>query len=56
MADGKRHPQEQALLDFCRSQEPSYIKRTAEWVKEKYPDSVPSVLPKLRQLYREKTR
>lgn len=54
MAAGKRHANEAALLAFCRTQEAPYIKRTAEWVKENYPGSVPHVIPQLRILYKEK--
>lgn len=54
MDSGKRHTNEQALIDFCKTQGPAYVKRTAEWVKENYPGSVPSVIPQLRKIYREK--
>lgn len=54
MASGKRHSNEAALIAFCRTQEAPYIRRTAEWLKENYPGSVPAVLPQLRKIYAEK--
>lgn len=55
---GKRHPDEAELLKFCSRDDQSsdYVRRTADWIKEQFPASVPTLLPRLRQLYAEKRR
>lgn len=54
----KRHNDEAALLKFCArsDQTADYVRRTAEWIKSEYPASAATLLPKLRQIYREKKR
>jgi hypothetical protein len=53
---GKRHNAEAELLRFLErpDQTADYVRRTAEWIKQEFPGSAPSMLPKLRQLYRMK--
>lgn len=55
-ATGKRHPAEREYLAFLERQDQSahYVKRSAEWLKEKYPGSVETLIPKMRVLYRQK--
>lgn len=52
----KRHPDEACVLAFLArpDQTAAYVRRTAEWIKEHYPGSAPSMLPKMRQIYRTK--
>jgi uncharacterized protein Yka (UPF0111/DUF47 family) len=54
----KRHKDEAALLKFVSRQDQTadYVRRTAEWIKSEYPASAATLLPKLRQIYREKKR
>lgn len=56
VAGGDRHPAEAEVLAFLerKDQTADYVKRSAEWLKDKYPGSAPAMLPKLRQLYRQK--
>ena len=56
MAAGKRHAAEAELLKFLGrpDQTSDYVRRTAEWIKAEFPDSVPALIPKMRVLYREK--
>lgn len=59
MASSERqHPDPLQLLAFCRrpDQSSDYVRRTAEWVREKYPGSATALLPELRRLYRDKRR
>lgn len=58
MATGeRRHPDEAALLKFVgrQDQTAAYVMKTADWIKAEYPASAASMLPKLRQIYREKS-
>lgn len=34
----------------------AYLRRSAEWVKEHYPESAPLLLPSLRKLYKSAKR
>lgn len=58
MATGKSHPAEAEYLRFLQRQDQSsdYVRRSAEWIKDTYPGSVDTLLPKMRQLYKEKRR
>ena len=31
-----------------------YVRRSVEWIKEHYPGSVAAMLPKMRQIYKDK--
>ena len=54
----RRHPAEAELLAFLsrKDQSSSYVLRSADWIKTEYPGSVPVLIPKMRQLYRDKRR
>jgi hypothetical protein len=39
-----------------KDQSSSYVMTTAAWLKAKYPSSAASLLPRMRQLYRDKKR
>lgn len=54
MAAGKAHAHPDDLLRFCATQSADYVRRTAAWLKEKYPASAPELVPKLRQIYRQR--
>ena len=58
MATGDRHPAEAEYLRFlARPDQPSaYVKRCAAWVKATYPGSVATLIPRMRDLYTQKTR
>jgi len=58
VATGDEHPAPAQLLRFLerKDQSSDYVRRTAEWIKDKYPGSAASLLPQLRQLYRDKRR
>ena len=58
MATGDRHAAEAEYLQFLarKDQSSDYVRRSAEWIKENYPGSVATLLPKMRQLYKEKRR
>jgi uncharacterized protein Yka (UPF0111/DUF47 family) len=53
-----RHPHEADLLKFCERQDQSadYVRRTAEWIKKEFPASATAMLPKLRAIYKRKTK
>jgi hypothetical protein len=57
-AGDRRHPQEGTVLAFLArpDQSADYVRRTADFIKEKYPGSAPSMLPKMRAIYRDKIR
>lgn len=52
----RRHSDEAALLRFLErpDQSADYVRRTAEWIKQEFPGSAPSMLPRLRAIYRQK--
>lgn len=58
MEAGRRHPDEAELLAFLQRKDQSsdYVRRTAEWITKNYPGSEASMLPRLRQIYKEKRR
>lgn len=55
-AGDRRHPQEDTVLAFLArpDQSAAYVRRTADFIKEKYPGSAPAMLPKMRAIYRDK--
>jgi len=54
----RKHPSPDDVLKFCarKDQTADYVRRTAEWIKTEYPGSAAAMLPRLRQIYREKPR
>jgi hypothetical protein len=52
------HPKPKELISFCEKMareldDPrAYLKRTAEWVKDRYAESAPALLPELRRIYK----
>jgi len=56
VATGERHAAEAEYLQFLarKDQSSDYVRRSAEWIKGKYPGSVPTLIPKMRQLYKQK--
>lgn len=56
MASGDKHPNEGALMKFLErgDQTADYVRRTADWVKDRYPGSAPTLLPRMRRLYKNK--
>jgi hypothetical protein len=54
----RRHPSEDALLAFLsrKDQSAGYVRDVAEWVKAVYPGSAARLIPKIREIYREKRR
>lgn len=57
-AEGRRHPNEANYLRFLSrdDQGADYVRRSADWIKENYPGSAPTLLPKMRELYRQKIK
>lgn len=55
-ANGKEHPHPELLLQFCermaREIGRHYVARTAEFIQKNYPGSAPTLVPKLRVIYR----
>lgn len=44
----------EALLDLVRRHGSSrYAQQTAEWLKQRFPEQAPGLLPELRKIYRE---
>ena len=58
MTSDRRHPAEAEFIRFLerKDQSSAYVKRCAEWIKIEYPGSVRTVLPKMRQIYKDKQR
>lgn len=60
MATGepRRHADEDLVLKFLQrpDQSSAYVRRCADWIKAEYPGSAPTLLPKLRVIYRDKKR
>lgn len=60
MATGepRRHTDETLVLKFLQRQDTSsaYVRRCADWIKAEYPGSAATLLPKMREIYREKKR
>lgn len=56
MANGKRHTAEAELLRFLERQDQTadYVRRTADWIREHYPGSWPTMRPRLRAIYKAK--
>ena len=55
--DIKTHPDEAAYIAFAQTvQTEEYMKLLAAYIKNKYPDSADRVLPKLREVYKQKFR
>jgi len=55
--DMKAHPDEPAYIAFASTVlTEEYMKLLAAYIKNKYPDSADRVLPKLREIYKQKFR
>lgn len=51
------HPDEDAYIAFAQTvKTEEYLKLMAAYIKNKYPDSADRVLPKLREVYKQKFR
>lgn len=50
-----KHPNEPALITFAQTVlTEEYMKQLAAHIKQRYPESADKVLPKLREIYKQK--